>query len=237
MFWWDSDSDYPDFRCTRCDREFSNQYSLRQHRRDASDHYSCDSCDFVGATRAELLTHHDQTRHATICRGCNNGRGRIWGSESQEYLDHLEDGNVCGLCETHFETPSNLEHHEMTHLERTIECYGCCRKFPTYPAMIIHLEAATCVSGIDIRDLNQSAAMCFQWKAYLDQEYRQELLERVDLKAMYGRVYPFRCPGCKLSFTKLSGLFQHVYSNACRQDLHEGKMAKLIKWLENRHDI
>ncbi|EUC28999.1 hypothetical protein COCCADRAFT_40577 [Bipolaris zeicola 26-R-13] len=105
----------------------------------------------------------------------------------------------------------------MTHLERTIEYYGCYKKFPTYPAMIIHLEAATC--------------------AYLDQEYRQELLERVDLEAMYGRVYPFRCPSCKSSFTNLSGLFQHVYNNTCRQDLHEGKMGKLIKWLENRHNI
>lgn len=103
--------------------------------------------------------------------------------------------------------------------------------------MIIHIEAATCVSGIDIRDLNQSAAMCLQWKAYFDQDYHQELLERVDLEAMYRRVYPFRFPGCKLSFTKLSGLFQHVYSNACRQDVHEGEMGTLIKWLENRHDI
>ncbi|KAJ5021275.1 hypothetical protein J3E73DRAFT_434834 [Bipolaris maydis] len=199
MFWSDGDSDGSVL--------LFNQYALRQHRRDASGHHPCDSCDFVGATRADLFIHHGQTRHAAVCRGCNNGRGRIWEWESQEYLDHLEDENVCG----------SGAQHEMTHLERTIECYGCYRKFPTYPAMIIHLEAATCASGINIRDLNQSAAMCFQWKSY-------------------GRVYPFRCPGCELSFTKLSGLFQHVYSNACRQDLHEGKMAKLIHWLENRHD-
>lgn len=41
--------------------------------------------------------------------------------------------------------------------------------------MIIHLEAGTCDSEIDIIDLNESAAMCFQWKAYLDEDYRGEL--------------------------------------------------------------
>lgn len=60
-------------------------------------------------------------------------------------------------------------------LRSSIECYGCYRKFSTYPAMIIHLEAGTCDSEIDIIDLNESAAMCFQWKAYLDEDYRGEL--------------------------------------------------------------
>jgi hypothetical protein len=78
--------------------------------------------------------------------------------------------------------------------------------------------------------------MCYQWKAYLDEDYRDELLSGEDVQYLYGEgVCPFRCPGCNVGFTKLSGLFQHAYSQACNQGLHEGKMAKLIKWLENRH--
>lgn len=80
--------------------------------------------------------------------------------------------------------------------------------------------------------------MWYQWKAYLDGDYRDELLNRDDLPSEYSEsVYPFRCPECDVGFTKLSGLFQHTYSKACNQSLHEGKMAKLIKWLENRHCI
>jgi len=104
--------------------------------------------------------------------------------------------------------------------------------------MILHLESGTCPSKIDMIDLNESAAMCYQWKAYIDGDYRDELLNRDDLQLEYnGPVYPFRCPECNTGFTKLSGLFQHVYSKACNQGLYEGNIAKLIKWLNNRHNV
>jgi hypothetical protein len=128
--------------------------------------------------------------------------------------------------------------HKMVHLEPTIECYGCYRTFTTYPAMILHLEAGTCESGIKVFDLNESAALCYQWKAYLDGDYRDELLNREDLQSEYSEpVYPFRCPACDVGFTKLSGLFQHAYSQVCDQDLQKGNIAKLIRWLEKRHNI
>lgn len=124
----------------------------------------------------------------------------------------------------------------MVHLERSIECHGCYQTFSTYPAMILHLESGACESEIDIIDLNASAAMCFQWKAYLDEEYRNELLARCDIHSEYSEaVYPFNCPGCGTDFTKLSGLFQHVYSKACNQGLYEGKIGKLVRWLEVQH--
>jgi hypothetical protein len=69
--------------------------------------------------------------------------------------------------------------------------------------------------------------------------YRDKIYPKphCDLQSGYSEpVYPFRCPECDASFTKLSGLFQHVYSNTCNQNLYEGKMAKLTKWLENRHN-
>ncbi|PVH71362.1 hypothetical protein DL98DRAFT_369698, partial [Cadophora sp. DSE1049] len=58
--------------------------------------------------------------------------------------------------------------HQMVHLERSIECYGCNQTFSTFAGMITHLESGTCESGIDITDLNESAAQLFQWKASLD---------------------------------------------------------------------
>lgn len=34
----------------------------------------------------------------------------IWDPKSREYLDHLDENNVCSVCEGHFDNPSNLEH-------------------------------------------------------------------------------------------------------------------------------
>lgn len=102
--------------------------------------------------------------------------------------------------------------------------------------MIIHLESGACHCGIDIFDLNESAAMCFQWKACIDDDYRDKLLNHGDVRSEYSEtVYHFKCPECDICFTKLSGLFQHVYIKTCAQGLYEGKMAKLIRWLEKRH--
>lgn len=161
-----------------------------------------------------------------------------WVPGSQEYLDHLEEENVCTTCDEHFQSPSNLSSHQVVHLAPSIECYGCYRKFPTYSATVIHMESGACDSKIDMFYLNKSAATYYQWKAYIDKDYRDDLLNGYD--PQFGQmetVYPFRCPECRTGFTKLSGLFQHADSKAkdCNQGLYEGKMGKLVRWLESQH--
>ena|SRR5437762_12493355 len=124
----------------------------------------------------------------------------------------------------------------MVHLDRSIECYGCTRTFTTYAGMIIHLESGTCDSGVDILDLNESAAMCYQWRHYVDEEYRDDMLGGCDLPTEYDdTVYPFKCPTCETVFSKLSGLFQHIGSQSCEQRLTEGAVRKLVRWLKVRH--
>jgi hypothetical protein len=98
----------------------------------------------------------------------------------------------------------------MVHLERSTECYGWYRKFITYPTMIIHLESGTCNSEINLFNLNESSAMCFQWKAYIDEDYRDELLHREDVQSKYTAAYPFRCPKCRIVLTSCQ-----AYSNTC----------------------
>lgn len=54
--------------------------------------------------------------------------------------------------------------------------------------LIIHLEPDSCPSKMDIIDINESAAMCFQQKAYIDQHYLDELLNRKDLQSTYSEL-------------------------------------------------
>ncbi|OCK89144.1 uncharacterized protein K441DRAFT_296726 [Cenococcum geophilum 1.58] len=128
----------------------------------------------------------------------------------------------------------------MVHLDPSVECYGCYRIFTTYAGMIIHLESGSCDSGINILDLNESAALCYQWKHYIDEEYHDDMVEGYDLYLDYmgnynGSVYPFKCPTCGTGFAKLSGLFQHIGSQTCDQRLRNGAIGKLINWLERQH--
>ncbi|EMD65832.1 hypothetical protein COCSADRAFT_86158, partial [Bipolaris sorokiniana ND90Pr] len=182
----------------------------------------------------ELVQHHRSTLHRIICDGCDDGGW--WIPDSQAYKEHLTDDNVCTVYERHFDSLNNLRHHKLVHLEPSIECYGCTRSFTTYSGMIIHLESGTCTSGIDTLDLNESAAMCYQWKKFLDEEYRDDILSCYDFEEEYfSAVYLFRCPECDTTFSKLSGLFQHVSSGSCEQKLNGGPIAKLVKWLSNRH--
>jgi len=134
------------------------------------------------------------TKHRVVCQGCDDGEGMIWVPGSQEYLDHLKERNVCKTCQMHFESTSNLHNHQMVHLERSIECHGCYRSFRTYPAMIIHLESGACDSEIDLIDLNESAAKCFQWKAYLVEEYRERLLSCRDPSFEYSDSLSIQVP-------------------------------------------
>jgi hypothetical protein len=137
---------------------------------------------------------------------------------------------------------SDIHQHKLTHREPIFTCYGCPREFRTYSGMIIHLESCACPSGIDINDLAESAAMCFQWSKFIIHEgIREALLEGqrmwslTDIFGNPDKVDCFMCPECYEQFTKMSGLFMHVESPACSQTLDDGAIGKLRKWLFNRH--
>lgn len=98
--------------------------------------------------------------------------------------------------------------------------------------MIIHLESGACRSGIDAMDLNRWTAQCYQWRYYVDPDYREDLLGDVDIQFEYGTSYPFSCPTCDREFTRLSGLFQHVTTQSCEQELDGNVIGKLCWWLE-----
>ena len=100
--------------------------------------------------------------------------------------------------------------------------------------MIIHLEYGICTQGLDKLTLNAKAAECYEWKHFVVAEFRDELLEEIDLDDEYSSsVCPFKCPSCDKEFTKLSGLFQHADSRVCNASLSSGVLSKLVRWFDN----
>ncbi|KAH7123654.1 hypothetical protein B0J11DRAFT_462656 [Dendryphion nanum] len=150
------------------------------------------------------------------------------------YCEPVRGEHVCTICGKHFSSDSNLRHHKYTHLPADVQCYGCERMFTTYAGMIIHLESGACSSGINVFDLNQSAAMGFGWKKWTVRAFQNSLLNCEPVKK---GDCPFKCPTCDVTFPKLSSLFMHVASPSCDQELDEGAIKKLRRWLWRRHDI
>ncbi|KAF2113010.1 hypothetical protein BDV96DRAFT_579575 [Lophiotrema nucula] len=222
-------------KCVRCDRSFRSQQALRQHLRDSYNHHPCNGCGLDCHSWDDIVEHCRIEGCRTFCQGCDEGDGSLWVPDSRAYWEHVEEENVCTQCGRHFDSPSNLTHHKLTHRTADFECLGCYRTFTTYGGMIIHLESGACDSELDFLDLNNSAAMCYQWTKFIDEDYRHEMLDCVDLRDEYNEPYPYKCPGCESSFPKLSSLFQHVESPACDQNLQAGAIKKLTNWLYRRH--
>lgn len=102
--------------------------------------------------------------------------------------------------------------------------------------MILHIENGGCESNITTQDLFETAAQCYQSHKYIDEDYREAMLDGEDLEEIYtDTVYPFQCPSCDSDFSALSGLLQHVASGTCQQPLHSGAIGKLVNWLDKQH--
>lgn len=124
----------------------------------------------------------------------------------------------------------------MSHKPRKIDCPGanCNEQFKIYGGLLIHLEYGSCVSGLDHLDINKSAASVYQWKKFIDKDYRQEFL-RMDDDYLSSGAHPFKCPECDKTFPKLSSLIQHVESPACEQGVLEWPIRNLLRWIYNKY--
>jgi hypothetical protein len=117
----------------------------------------------------------------------------------------------------HYDLLLTASQHQQVHLPRDKECYGCYRKFPSLSGMMIHLESGACSSQVTIEDINSWAWKYYPLHKYFDSQSSNH----------YG------CPGCEHRFIYLSGLLQHLESNACNGTI--GKNLKdLPTFLENK---
>ncbi|OCK92594.1 uncharacterized protein K441DRAFT_706563 [Cenococcum geophilum 1.58] len=183
------------------------------------DSHACPKCHIHYPNRQTLLNHWRETRHLKLCEGLCEGC--LLGVQSEHWTEHCREHHVC---------PDM-----MVHLPADIECWGCERMFSTFSGMIIHLERGSCPSGINAKDLNKSAAMCYQWSHFIYDQYRICLLSREHDNSCSCTPHPFKCPDCDIGFPHLSALFQHVGTRSCDQELDKGAIGKLMHWLKNRH--
>lgn len=89
--------------------------------------------------------------------------------------------------------------HQQVHLPKDKECYGCYQKFSKLSGMLIHLESGACSSEVTLDDIDSWALQYRQFNYHINSQAQNR----------------YSCPGCENKFRYLSGLLQHLESNAC----------------------
>ncbi|ROT35160.1 hypothetical protein SODALDRAFT_395054, partial [Sodiomyces alkalinus F11] len=195
--------------CKACNRSFGSLESLGQH--DSSKHRSiyCERCRrFFSYPQAKQQHIVDSPRH-NICHFCSDKPDFHSDEDLTEHL--VEEHNMCDICERMFSQPLamkptcdtldiqrltlHVSQHRKTHAAKNTECYGCDRRFTSRSAMVLHLEAGTCESGVDADFVTQRALEYPRRYVYLCTDDPD---------------FDFKCPACERPFTWMSGLLQHV---------------------------
>ncbi|KAI5863407.1 hypothetical protein GGS23DRAFT_531950 [Durotheca rogersii] len=214
--------------CWPCERYFSTETSLRQHRRDSGNHaHDCFRCDRHFTSQSAKRQHVLNSSRHHLCTDCYDEPDFA----SAEELDQhdVDEHNMCRICRRYFSSPSNLKNHLKIHAEKNTECFGCVRCFNSISAMVLHLEAGTCASGTDNDFVTRVAFECHRFREYT-------FAEGSDCSSDFGRSgdRDFTCPTCPSRFPYMSGLLQHVESDRCEEDLAWGPLAQFLRYLEKR---
>jgi len=83
--------------------------------------------------------------------------------------------------------------------------------------MLIHLESGACPSEVTLDDIDSWAAQYRQFNHYIDSQAENR----------------YSCPGCENKFRYLSGLLQHLESNACRRTI-KNALRGLLSFLDRK---
>ncbi|CAH0027312.1 unnamed protein product [Clonostachys rhizophaga] len=114
---------------------------------------------------------------------------------------HIRDSpkhNLCGACNDDFELREDLEEHcEYWH----DYCRDDNRFFDSAEDLDQHDEG-TCISGVDQGRVTELAFQCRLSQYYASSKHG----------------FDFECPSCNVPFSYMSGLFQHVQSEACDEE-------------------
>ncbi|KAL5332132.1 hypothetical protein BJX70DRAFT_385047 [Aspergillus crustosus] len=174
------------FICTRCQKGFSTAQAKQQHISDSLNHHLCRLCSLPTDYPTDELNEHLEDEH-NICTACD----RSFNTPRQLSQHDVDKHDMCATCR------------RISHAERNIGCPGCSRRFPTNSAMMLHLEAGTCDSGVDLGKINQLAFECYKAQHYKSSNAN----------------FDFECPSCQTPFSFMSGILQHAESDCCEEGL------------------
>ncbi|KAF8899323.1 hypothetical protein BD779DRAFT_1488197 [Infundibulicybe gibba] len=224
--------------CDDCDRYFNTHHALRQHLLNSSLHNYCGDCEIDFSSFKGLKEHWVQSRYHDYCQYCDEHF-----QDEEDLEEHYEDchyycptcrrvfrseygltehyrqspaHHYCASCDRLFRSESNLNTHlrSSIHCPKDVICPGCQQGFVSRSAMILHLEAGTCRSGLNRKTIDR-----------IIQQYDRNHIITDPSRLLTGSVnveysatdaawngYSYECYFCHNTYRTLLALNQHLAS-------------------------
>ncbi len=227
--------------CDRCDRYFGSMRALDMHEQNSSNHNICCGTDFP--TRDHMEQHWIQSPQHTYCQRCDehfddsddldyhynnshhfcNSCRKIFVNEHglKEHYRQSERHHYCFPCNTHFVNDHNLRQHLNSgiHRPKNTHCpFGCGSSFISNSALVLHLEAGACSSGVNrnavnryVRQLDTNHVITDPSRLITGGSSGNEEIEYYATDASWNGS-GFECYLCHNVYSTLKGLNQHLAS-------------------------
>ncbi|BGP37045.1 hypothetical protein JCM10449v2_000949 [Rhodotorula kratochvilovae] len=204
--------------CRECDLDFDSWSALRSHWANSGSHHFCTLCDTHCGGEYDLERH--KIDFHWECRICT----RIFAEEVGRYEHERQAHPFCAVHRMPFRSQANLQAHlrSKEHVAAQVERRaGCGRRFVDVAAMVLHLEAGTCSSGMTrqkidryVRQVDRSNIITNPRRliAGPDPVYDAPTLLSATERSWYVYAQQYECPLCHRGFNTLHALNQHLAS-------------------------
>ncbi|XP_028128806.1 zinc finger protein 271-like [Diabrotica virgifera virgifera] len=120
------------YKCSRCESEFTSNYSLMKHMQGSHTKYKCNQCDVTFPYKQNLDIHNSHlhvTEGEFLCNECGKTFTKLTNLRSHETV-HKEARFVCSVCGRIFKKKEGLDIHTRVHTgEKPHQCYFCGKTF------------------------------------------------------------------------------------------------------------